>query len=222
MLKSIEDIEERADKEGLKEPTLQALQQRLKTFNQLEDELNSHQHELQWLMDKAKQMAQKDITLAPEIDKEINRLEATWEDTKKLINEKQEQCCILVDLIKEYQSLKLAVTKVIENADNVTMTKSILKDQEDIRRALSKHEAVKNELNDRQKELDAFTNKGKHLLAELKRIHNCDPMLMKTDMNSTVDKWLDVSERTEDNVEKLSVSVSLWDDVLTIGDEIDA
>ncbi|KAM7172376.1 nesprin-1 isoform 3-T4 [Macrochelys suwanniensis] len=222
MLKSIEDIEERADKEGLKEPTLQALQQRLKTFNQLEDELNSHQHELQWLMDKAKQMAQKDITLAPEIDKEINRSEATWEDTKKLINEKQEQCCILVDLIKEYQSLKLAVTKVIENADNVTMTKSILKDQEDIRRALSKHEAVKNELNDRQKELDAFTNKGKHLLAELKRIHNCDPMLMKTDMNSTVDKWLDVSERTEDNVEKLSVSVSLWDDVLTIGDEIDA
>lgn len=54
------------------------------------------------------------------------------------------------------------------------------------------HEAVKNELNDRQEELDAFTNKGKHLLAELKRIHNFDPILVKTDMNSTVDKWLDV------------------------------
>lgn len=40
--------------------------------------------------------------------------------------------------MKEYQSLKLAVTKVIENADNVTMTNSILKDQEDVRRALSK------------------------------------------------------------------------------------
>lgn len=30
-----------------------------------------------------------------------------------------------------------------------------------------------------------------------------------------------VSERTEDNIEKLSVSLSLWDEVLTTGDEID-
>lgn len=39
-------------------------------------------------MDKAKQIAQKDITLASEIDKEINRLESLWEDTKKVIHEK--------------------------------------------------------------------------------------------------------------------------------------
>lgn len=61
---------------------------RLRIFNQLDEELNSHQHELQWLMDKAKQIAQKDITLAPETDKEINRLESLWKDTKKAINEK--------------------------------------------------------------------------------------------------------------------------------------
>lgn len=61
---------------------------RLRIFNQLGEELNSHHHELQWLMDKAKQIAQKDTTLAPEIDKEINRLESLWEDTKKVIHEK--------------------------------------------------------------------------------------------------------------------------------------
>lgn len=61
---------------------------RLRIFNQLDEELNSHQHELQWLMDKAKQIAQKDITLAPEIDKEINCLQSLWEDTKKVIHEK--------------------------------------------------------------------------------------------------------------------------------------
>lgn len=61
---------------------------RLRIFNQLDEELNSHQHELHWLMDKAKQIAQKDITLAPAIDKEINRLQSLWEDTKKVIHEK--------------------------------------------------------------------------------------------------------------------------------------
>ncbi|XP_010119459.1 PREDICTED: nesprin-1-like, partial [Chlamydotis macqueenii] len=191
LLKSIEDTEEKADKEGLKEATLQALQQRLRIFNQLDEELNSHQHELQWLMDKAKQIAQKDITLAPEIDKEINRLESLWEDTKKVIHE------------------------------NVSVIKYIWKDHEDVRRTLLKHEAAKNDLSDKQKDLDTFTNKGKHLLAELKRVHNCNSTAVQTDMNCTVDKWLDVSERIEDNIDRLRVSVSLWDDILKTGDEVD-
>ncbi|KAH0622390.1 hypothetical protein JD844_024656, partial [Phrynosoma platyrhinos] len=161
LLKSIEDLEERADKEGLKEPTLQEVQQR------------------------------------------------------------QEQCFVLIDLIRKYQSLKSTVTKVIEVASNVAGTKTTIKDQEDVKWALSKHEATKNELNDRQKELDAFSSKGKHLLAELKKIPNCDPLMIKTDMDSTVDKWLDVSDKLEDSIEKLRVSVSLWEDVLTVGDDID-
>ena len=60
----------------------------MRVFNQLEDELNSHEHELCWLKDKAKQIAQKDVAFAPEVDKEINHLEVTWDDTKKLIHEK--------------------------------------------------------------------------------------------------------------------------------------
>lgn len=57
-------------------------------FNQLEDELNSREHELCWLKDKAKQIARKDVAFAPEVDREINRLVATWDDTKRLIHEK--------------------------------------------------------------------------------------------------------------------------------------
>ncbi|XP_062833321.1 nesprin-1 isoform X16 [Anolis carolinensis] len=221
LLKSIEDLEERADKEGLQEPNLQEVQQRLRIFNQLDDELNSHQHELKWLMSKAKQIALKDISLAPAIDKEINYLEAAWEDTKKLIQERQEQCFILIDLMRNYQILKSTVTKAIEAASNVAVTKAMIKDQEDVKWALSKHEAARNELNDRQSELDAFSNKGKHLLAELKKIPNCDSQLIKMDMDSTVDKWLDVSDKLEDSIEKLRVSVSLWEDVLRVGDDID-
>ncbi|KAJ7409657.1 hypothetical protein WISP_113425 [Willisornis vidua] len=168
LLKSIEDIEEKADKEGLKEATIQALQQRLRIFNQLDEEMNSHQHELQWLMDKAKQIAQKDITLAPETDKEINLLESLWKDTKKVIHEKKEQSCILIDLMKEYQSLKSTVMKVIDTANSASVIKSIWRDHEDVRRTLSK-----------------------------------------------------VSERIEDNIDRLSVSLSLWDDILKTGDELD-
>lgn len=61
---------------------------RLRFFNQLEDELQSHQHEEQWLRDKADQLAQRDAELAGQALKEIGLLQTTWEDTKRLITER--------------------------------------------------------------------------------------------------------------------------------------
>ncbi|KAM8791856.1 nesprin-1-like [Rhynchonycteris naso] len=221
LLKNLEDIEERTDRERLKALTRQALQHRLRVFNQLEDELNSHEHELCWLKDKAKQIAQKDVAFAPEVDREINRLEVTWDETKKLIHENQGQCCGLIDLMREYQNLKSAVSKVLENASNVIVTRTTIKDEEDLKWALSKHETARNEMCTKQKELDNFNSKGKQLLSELKKIHSSDFIVVKTDMESIVDRWLDVSERIEENMERLRVSLSLWADVLSSKDEIE-
>uniref|UniRef100_UPI00398E76DD nesprin-1 n=1 Tax=Pristiophorus japonicus TaxID=55135 RepID=UPI00398E76DD len=221
LLKTIEDIEEKADSEGLKEPTLPGLQLRLRQFNQFEEDLSSQQHELQWLMDKAKQLAQKDKSLAAEAEKEINLLDATWNDTKKLINDIQDQGCFLVALMRDYQSSKSALLKVIENSEAVAVIKSSLLDQGDIRRTLSKHEVLKSELNGSQEQLDGFTSKGKQLLAELKKIPGCDPLPLKQDLDNILDQWLDVSERLDDNIERLSVSLALWEDVLNISDEMD-
>ena len=50
----------------------------------------------------------------------------------------QGQCCGLIDLIREYQNLKSAITKVLENASNVIATRTTVKDQEDLKWALSK------------------------------------------------------------------------------------
>lgn len=61
---------------------------RLRFFNQLEDELQSHQHEEQWLRDKGSQLAQRDAELAGEVLREISLLETTWEDTRRLITER--------------------------------------------------------------------------------------------------------------------------------------
>ncbi|KAG2468780.1 SYNE1 protein, partial [Polypterus senegalus] len=221
LLKSIEDIEEKADNEGLREPTLLALQQRLRVFNHLEDELNSHQHEMQWLIDKAKQLMQKGADLVSECKKEIVQVEKTWEATKSLIMENQEQCSVLIDLIREFQNRKSTINKIIESAENVAEIKSVLKDQEDIRRTLSRHEAIKNEMSAKQDELDAFNNKGKQVLNELKKIPTCDSTAVRKDMDAVVDQWLDVMDRIDENIERVSVCLSLWEDVLNITDEID-
>lgn len=51
---------------------------------------------------------------------------------------RKEQSCILIDLMKEYQSLKSTVMKAIDSAGSASVIKSIWKDHEDVRRTLSK------------------------------------------------------------------------------------
>lgn len=45
----------------------------------------------------------------------------------------------------------------------------------------------------RQHELDQFSSKGKQLVVELKKIPDCDVQMIKKDMDTLVDQWLDVS-----------------------------
>lgn len=61
---------------------------RLRFFLQLEEELQSHQHEEQWLKEKGQQLAQRDAELAGEVRREVSLLESTWEETQKLITER--------------------------------------------------------------------------------------------------------------------------------------
>lgn len=49
----------------------------------------------------------------------------------------------------------------------------------------------------RQHELDQFSSKGKQLVVELKKIPDCDVQMIKKDMDTLVDQWLDVSLTSE-------------------------
>ncbi|KAM9316746.1 nesprin-1-like [Gastrophryne carolinensis] len=221
LLKTVEDIEEKADNIEMKEPSIQALQQRFTLFHCLEEEMKSYQHERQWLMDKAKQIAQKDLSLAAEADKHLNGLNITWDDTETLIRESQDQCLVLTELMKEYEQMKSTVIKILEDSETMITVKSTLKDLMDVQRTIAKHDSAKNKITENQKELDDFTNKGKCLLVELKRIHGCDSRLVKKDMDYYVDQWLDLLERIDENLDKLNMSKALWEDVLKINDEIE-
>ncbi|XP_037550764.1 nesprin-1 [Nematolebias whitei] len=222
LLKAVEDIEEKADHQTLKEPSLHGLQQRLRFFNQLEDELQSHQHEEQWLREKGNQLAHKDAELAGEVLREIGLLETTWEDTKRLITEKQEQCSVLVELMKEYQVLKTTISSVTESAKPLLEISSVLKDHEETKRTLTKHEAMKGEIVCKQRELDQFSAKGKHLLIELKKVPECNSDIIKKDLETIVDQWLDMSERIDDNTDHLHQSLGLWDDVRKVNEDIES
>lgn len=49
------------------------------------------------------------------------------------------------------------------------------------------------EMASKQHELDQFSSKGKQLVIELKKVPECHAEMMKKDMETLVDQWLDVS-----------------------------
>ena len=58
---------------------------------------------------------------------------------------------------------------------------------------LVQHEGVKTNMSGKQQELDLFSSRGKQLLSELRMIPDCDAQVMKKDVETLVDQWLDVS-----------------------------
>lgn len=57
---------------------------------------------------------------------------------------RQEQCTAMIELMKDYQSLKSSINTIVENAETVAVNKLGIKDQEDTRRSLSKVSIIHN------------------------------------------------------------------------------
>ncbi|KAJ4921304.1 hypothetical protein JOQ06_000784 [Pogonophryne albipinna] len=88
LLQTVEKLEEQAERSSCREATLSQLQNRLRFFSQLEDELQSHLHELQWLQERGGELALRDQELGGEVQREISLLQNTWGETRTLITER--------------------------------------------------------------------------------------------------------------------------------------
>uniref|UniRef100_A0A8K9Y661 Spectrin repeat containing nuclear envelope protein 1 n=1 Tax=Oncorhynchus mykiss TaxID=8022 RepID=A0A8K9Y661_ONCMY len=79
VMRSLRELEERARQEGARESSVQAFQNSLRFFVQLEDELQSLQHSQQWLRERGSQLAQRDSELAGEALREVGLVETVSE-----------------------------------------------------------------------------------------------------------------------------------------------
>ncbi|KPP77537.1 nesprin-1-like, partial [Scleropages formosus] len=222
LLLVLREVEEKASGQSLQEPSLQELQHRLRFFNELEEELLLHQHEVQWVRERGQQLAQRDAELAGEALREVGLVEIAWEEAQRTLTDRQAQSSLLLDNLRDFQNLKSSINNMVEKAAGVAEIRWPLKDQEDVRRELSRHEAAKMEMGHCQEELDLLTSRGKHLLGELSSIPDCEPQMIKQDLDAVLEQWLDVSERIDDNIKHLGRSAALWAELQVRAEDIDS
>ncbi|GLD49390.1 nesprin-1-like protein [Lates japonicus] len=108
VMKNLKKLEDEVRQERARESSVQAFQNRLRFFVQLEDELQSLQHSQQWLEEKGSQLAQRDSELAGEALREVALVKTAWENVRTLITNGQEQSGVVVNLLREFHHLMVS------------------------------------------------------------------------------------------------------------------
>ncbi|XP_039981906.1 nesprin-1-like [Xiphias gladius] len=221
VMKNLKKLKDEVRQEGARESSVQAFQNRLRFFVQLEDELQSLQHSQQWLEEKGSQLAQRDRELAGEALREVALVKEAWENVRTLITRGQEQSGVVVDLLRRFHHLKLILSTVVENARGVShnLPDHNHNDQE-AKRTFTRHETVQAELREKQEDMDQLISTVEDLQRELEKVPNSDTCSIQRDMETLRDQWLEVSERIQTNTERLGYCVALWDDLKTMEQDI--
>ncbi|NXC37840.1 SYNE2 protein, partial [Penelope pileata] len=222
LLKNIQDLRDRINKIGLKDPTAPAIQQRVKSLTELEKELDCSAVEMKSVREIVNKLLQMKEEKAEESNEQYKVTERLWEDTKLLIAECQEQCARALELLKQYQSCKSGLTSIIQKQEIVLSQQNSYMGKENLNRLITKIEEAKEEFNDHSEDVDKINQICKNLQFQLNKMRSFEEPPFENEANIIVDRWLDINEKTENYCDNLGRAQALWDKLLSLSGTIDA
>ncbi|KAM9013927.1 nesprin-2 [Ara ararauna] len=222
LLKNIQDLYDRINKIGLKDPTVPAIQQRVKSLTELEKELDCAAVEMKSMQEIANKLLQIKEEKAEEANEQCRDTERLWEDTKFLLAECQEQCARALELLKQYQSCKTSLTSIIQKQEIVLSQQTSYMGKENLNRLITKIEEAKEEFNDHAEDVDKINQICKNLQFQLNKMRSFEEPPFENEANVIVDRWLDINEKTENYCDNLGRAQALWDKLLSLSGTIDA
>ncbi|OXB54356.1 hypothetical protein ASZ78_006237 [Callipepla squamata] len=191
LLKNIQDLRDRINKIGLKDPTVPAIQQRVKSLMELEKELDCFAVEMKSVREIANKLLQMKEEKAEESNEQCRITERSWEDTKLLLAECQEQCARALELLKQYQSCKSSLTSIIQKQEIVLSQQNSYMGKDNLNRLITKIEEAKEEFNDHAEDVDKINQICKNLQFQLNKMRSFEEPPFENEANIIVDRWLD-------------------------------
>ncbi|XP_065491709.1 nesprin-2 isoform X3 [Caloenas nicobarica] len=222
LLKNIQDLRDRINKVGLKDPTIPAIQQRVKSLMELDKELDCAAVEMKPMREIANRLLHIKEEKAEEANEQCKVTERLWEDTKLLVAECQEQCVRALELLKQYQSCKTSLTSIIQKQEIVLSQQTSYIGKENLNRLITKIEEAKEEFNDHSEDVDKINQICKNLQFQLNKMRSFEEPPFENEANIIVDRWLDINEKTENYCDNLGRAQALWDKLLSLSGTIDA
>ncbi|XP_044232894.1 nesprin-2-like isoform X4 [Thunnus albacares] len=212
LLGALNEIQGAAEQLGLQEPTLPALQQRTRALTRLESQLASHLSELQYMCGAS----------SPSDDSQTRELEDLWKETTKAVTERLDQCCVLTELLKRFQSIRGELSGTLQRAENTISEQASYMGKDNLQRRHTQVQETKAELNGLGDGIEEVRCICRQLHTHLRQIPECTIIPFESEADALMDRWLDISERTDSHLENLHLGLTLWDGVLQLGAEVES
>ncbi|XP_062851798.1 nesprin-2 [Trichomycterus rosablanca] len=200
-----------AETQGLKEPTMPAVQHRIRALSDLEAQINLLRPEYQSLKEATSKLSLRTV----------DELETLWEETERAVIERQEQCSTLMDLLKRFQSCRSSLNNILQRAEQTISEQASYMGKDNLQRLITKVCGLKDDLNGLGPNIEEFRGVCRQLQSQLKRLPDCPETPFETEADALVDTWLDVSEKTDAYMDNLRVGLELWEKQLMLGGELE-
>ncbi|KAG7466266.1 hypothetical protein MATL_G00163020 [Megalops atlanticus] len=210
LLGALRDIQGTAERQGLKEPTLPAVQHRLRALADVESRLAALRAELQSLQD-----AGQEGDVAAELQRQ-------WEDTQRAVTEGQERSRALMELLKKFQSCRSRLSNTLQRAEQTVSEQASYMGKDNLQRLIATVRGIKEDLGGLGEGVEEIRGVCRQLQSLLKKIPECADAPFESEADALVDRWLDVSEKTDSHMDNLRVGLEMWDKLQMLGGEVDS
>ncbi|XP_068947829.1 nesprin-2 [Petaurus breviceps papuanus] len=221
ILKNIKYINDQINKIGLKDPTIPAVKQRIKSLIKLEKDLDYYSGEINYLRKMASSLPQLKDGKGEIPSQQCQETTCLWEDVKSSVEECLEQCQRAMDLLKQYQNCKSILTSLINKEENVISLQASYLGKENLKRRIAKIETVREEFNKHSEDVEKINKICKNLQFQLNKMINFEEPPFEKEANVIVDRWLDINEKTENYFDNLIRALALWEKLLNLTNIID-
>ncbi|KAM3595037.1 uncharacterized protein V6R79_017444 [Siganus canaliculatus] len=213
LLGELRKLQETIEAQGLKEPTVPAVQHRLRALSDLEAPLQTQQAELHDLRElQEKQGGGEEL---------FEELEAQWKDTQRAFCESKKQSSVLLELLKKSQSCRGHLSSTLQRAEQVVSDQASYMGKDNLQRSIAKVGDIKEELSGLGEQMEEMRTVCRQLQSQLKKFPDCSETSFEAEADTLMDTWLDVTEKTDAYTDNLQVALELWEKQLMLGGEVD-
>ncbi|MGH0145623.1 UNVERIFIED_CONTAM: hypothetical protein FKN15_051455 [Acipenser sinensis] len=191
---------------------------RLRILEELENQMRSCEGDLQRLRERAHQIP---LTSREEETMSLVDLDTLWEETERTVTKGQEQCSVLMGLLKKFQGYRSDLSNTLQRAETTISEQASYMGKDNLHRLIEKVGTMKEELSGSSDHIDEIRTVCRQLQSQLKKIQSCKDTAFESEADSLVDRWLDVTEKTDIYLDNIKCGLTLWEKLISSASDIE-
>ncbi|XP_039597030.1 nesprin-2 isoform X4 [Polypterus senegalus] len=218
LISSLQEIQDEVDSTGLEDATQLAVQFRLRCLKKLEERLRPCRKEIDHLTQLANQLP---AALKKEPIRQLEDLEAIWEEMQRTLSDRQEQSDMLLTLVKRFQNFCGSLSSDLQRAECSISERSSYMSKENLQKLIDKVENSKVDLAGCLETTSEMQSLSRQIQALLRKIPNYKELRFEAEEHALVDHCLDVTEKADAYLDDLRRAMGWWEALLALSVDIE-